>query len=214
MSGPLPIAPFGDRPVVCVGGGPSLTLAQVRLIGMARSRDLIRVIAVSDAVFLCWFADICIAYDRKWWNSKAGLPGFRGLKLSVEATGYHDVRMLGHGGIEGFDERPGWIRTGSNTGYGAAHVARTVGGRKIVLVAYDFGSDADKGAMQHWFGLHPEGMNKGSNTQEWRRLFRELTDLFAAAGVSVVNASERSTINWLPRLDADGFHRALFGTTP
>lgn len=197
----LPIAPFGDRTVICVAGGQSLTLGQVRQIGIARSQDKIRVVAVNDAAFPCWFADICLGYDRKWWDSKAGLPGFRGLKLSVEPTGYHDVRVLEHGGIEGFDERPGWLRTGSNSGYGAVHIAAALGARKIVLVGYNFGSDADRGAMEHWFGLHPEGMNKGSNTDEWCRLFRGLTDILASRGVAVLNATPRSRITWLPGVD-------------
>src|SRR5690606_9521612 len=75
---------FRGRPTVIVAGGPSLDLAQVRAVAMARAGDRIRVVAVNDAVYPCWFADIAYACDRKWWRYHNGLPGFPGRKLSLE----------------------------------------------------------------------------------------------------------------------------------
>ncbi|AMX93648.1 MULTISPECIES: hypothetical protein [Mesorhizobium] len=196
----LPIAPFGDRPVVVAAGGPSLTLSQIRRIGMARAEDKIRVIAINDAIYPCWFADILHASDKRWWNMHKGVPAFRGLKTSLEITGFHDVRTLKNTGIEGFDDTPGCIRGGCNSGYQAVHLAAQLGARRIVIVAFDF---SDDGAKSHWFGPHGPGMDLHSNTENWRKHFRGLTDELARRKIAVVNATIKSTITWLPRINLD-----------
>jgi hypothetical protein len=43
--------------VAVVGGGPSLTLEQVRLVGIGRFAGRCKVIAVNSAAFLAWWAD-------------------------------------------------------------------------------------------------------------------------------------------------------------
>lgn len=196
----LPIAPFGDRAVVCIASGPSLTLSQVRHIGMARAQDKIRVVAINDSIYPCWFADILHASDKRWWSLHAGVPAFRGLKTSLEITGYHDVRTLKNTGIEGYDDTPGCIRGGCNSGFQAVHLAAKLGARRIVIVGYDF---SDDGGRSHWFGQHGPGMDLNSNTENWRRHFRGLTDELARRKISVVNATIKSTINWLPRIDLE-----------
>lgn len=196
----LPIAPFADRPVVVIAGGPSLTLAQVRRIGMARAADKIRVIAINDAIYPCWFADVLHASDKRWWDMHNGVPAFRGLKTSLEITGYHDVRTLKNTGIEGFDDAPGCIRGGANGGFQGVHMAANLGARRIVAVAFDFSND---GAKSHWFGPHGPKMDLHSNTENWRRYFRGLTDELARRKISVVNATIKSTINWLPAINLD-----------
>lgn len=200
MSNVIPISPFGVRPVVCVAGGPSVTLAQVRQIGIARSEDRIRVIAVNDAMYPCWFADLGYACDRRFWERHHGVPGFPGLKLSLEGTRYSDVRPLKNTGIEGYDETPGCIRSGSNSGYQAVHLAAKLGARKIILVGYDF---SEGGARDHWFGRHHGDMDKHSRVDEWRRLFQGLTDELNRRGIEVVNASLSSTIKWLPMVSLE-----------
>lgn len=181
--------------VVVVAGGPSVSLRQVRTIGMARANDRCRVIAVSDAAFPCWFADLCFSSDAKWWDHHRGLPAFPGAKVSRNALGRYDVQHLRETGAEGYDPEPGAIRHGSNSGHQAVHLAAQLGAREIVIVGFDF---SDDGAREHWFGKHPGRMDMHSNTSEWRRKFRILTDELNRLGVVVVNASLASTIKWLP----------------
>ncbi|BCH33147.1 hypothetical protein MesoLjLc_50770 [Mesorhizobium sp. L-8-10] len=190
--------------MVIVAGGPSLTLSQVRQIGIARARDKIRVIAINDAIYPCWFADLLHACDRKWHDLHGGVPAFKGVKTSLEITGYHDVRTLKNTGVGGFDDAPGCIRSGGNGGYQAVHLAAKLGARTIILVGYDY---SDDGARLHWFGPHKGEMDKHSNVQNWRKHMRELTDELAGRGIRCVNATIRSTIDWLPRvsLDTDGW---------
>ncbi|WP_192246108.1 hypothetical protein [Mesorhizobium silamurunense] len=196
----IPIPPFGDRPVICVASGPSLTLKQVWQIGRARSLDRCRVIAINDNMFPCWFADIGYACDKVWWNSKNGVPGFPGLKVSLEITGYHDIRTMKNTGIEGYDDTPGCLRSGSNGGYQSVHLAAKIGASSggIILAGFDF---SDNGSREHWFGLHEGSMDKHSNITERLRLFRILTNELAKRGVKVFNATLQSNINWLPPYD-------------
>ncbi len=186
---------FSPRPVVIVGGGPSVTLKDVRIIGMARARDRCRVMAINDAVYPCWFADHVHACDRRWWDEHRGLPNFFGLKTSVEQTRFMDVDALVNTGISGFDKTPGCIRTGMNSGYQAVHIAAQAGAEQIIVDGIDFTND---GARDHWFGLHQPGMDKNSSVGDWRHLFRELTDELASRGIQIWNAGNRSTNSWLP----------------
>lgn len=193
-------------PVVIVAGGPSVTISDVRLIGMARSADLCRVIAINDAVYPCWFADHLHACDAKWWTRHGGVPYFFGTKTALEETAYMDVVTLQNTGTEGFDQRQGCVRTGYNSGYQAVHIAAQGGAEHIILVGFDY---SDRGARDHWFGRHGPGMDKSSDVAEWRRVFRDLTTHLNGMGVKISNVSMQSTLTWLPRYDLN----SLFGKT-
>ena len=200
---------WAGETAVVVAGGPSLSLAQVRSIGIARSSDRCRVIAVSDAVYPCWFADILYSADAKWWDHHSGVPGFRKVKVSRNNLGRYDVQhvigidgVVAHNpeeyvrGVDGFDPTPGMLRYGPNSGHHAVHIAAQLGAKRIVIVALDF-TDKDF-ARDHWFGRHGGRMDMCSDTSAWRAKFRLLTDDLDNAGVAVLNASPASTIDWLP----------------
>ena len=189
-----------NRSIVVVAGGPSVNLAAVRQIGMARALDRCKVIAVSDAVYPCWFADHLHSCDARWWNRHRGAPGFKGTKSALEPVLFEDVEVLKNTGVEGFDPAPGCIRSGSNSGYQAVHIAAKLGAKRIVVLGVDFTND---GARTHWFGRHDASMDRHSNVEQWRRLFRGLTDILQARGVEILNAGDNSTLQWLPRIDLD-----------
>lgn len=189
---------FIDHPVVIVAGGPSVNVNDIRTIGIARSVDRCRVIAVSDAIYPCWFADWLHSSDRRWWQEHTGVSGFSGYKSSLEPVPYPDVKTLRNTGLEGYDPRPCCIRNGANSGYQAVHLAAQLGARKIILLGLDY---TDDGARTHWFGHHKPGMDKHSDVQQWRRLLRDLTQILNAAGIEILNAGMKSTLTWLPRVD-------------
>jgi hypothetical protein len=180
--------------VVVVAGGPSVTLAQVRHIAMARAHDRCRVIAVSDAVYPCWFADVLFSSDAKWWDRHLGVPTFKGQKVSRNCLGRYAVDYLRETGDEGFDPEPGTVRHGSNSGHQAVHLAAQLGSSDIIIVGIDF---SDNGARDHWFGLHEGKMDMYSDTAEWIRKFRVLTDELNSLGILVRSASPTSKIDWL-----------------
>lgn len=192
---------FRLRPtVVIVAGGPSLTLSQVRAIGMMRAADLCSVIAINDSIYPLWFADVLYACDARWWEHHGTFGNFRGYRVSVEDAGDPGIIRLEKTGFEGFDERPGKIRTGSNSGYQAVHLAAQLSATKIILVGYDF---TLPGAQDHWFGRHPARMDRSSDVVANLRMFRGLTDILASRGVMVHQASPGSKINWLPAVDVE-----------
>lgn len=190
----------GER-VVVVAGGPSVSLAQVRAIGMARDKDRCRIIAVNDAVFPCWFADVAYGADAKWWDFHDGVRSFLKPKVSFNRLGRHDVQHMRDTGPEGYDPEPGHMRHGSNSGYQAVHLAAQLGAREIVIVGMDF-TDKDF-ARDHWFGRHEGRLDMVSDTADWRRKFRGLTDELHRLGVAVVNASPASTIRWLEQVSLE-----------
>lgn len=182
--------------VVVVAGGPSVTLPLVRTIGMAHDDDRCKVIAVNDAVFPCWFADILYAADARWWDHHNGLQSFLKPKVSFNNLGRYDVQHMRDTGPEGYDPEPGNIRHGSNSGYQGVHLAAQLGAARIVILGIDF-TDED-GARGHWFGRHDGRLDVSSNTADWRRKFRGLTDELDRLGVEIINASPISTARWLP----------------
>lgn len=183
---------------VIVAGGPSVSINDCRTIGIARAKGKCSVIAVNDAVYPCWFADRLHACDNRWFVEHSGVPGFTGIKTSLEPVPFPEVETLKNTGIEGYDPEPGCIRSGSNSGYQAVHLAAKLGAKKIILIGLDY---TDDGARMHWFGTHKHGMDKHSNVVEWRRLLWGLTDILNGIGVEVLNAGMKSTLSWLPRCD-------------
>lgn len=179
--------------VAIIAGGPSLSLSQIRLLGISRAADLIRVIAVNDAVYPCWFADRVHACDQKWWDEHHGVPGFSGTKSSLEPTRFPDVLTYRNTGTSGLDDATDAIRSGGNSGYQAMHLAVHFGVRKIVLVGFDMTGDP----MNHWFGHHPAPIAISVRTMDNRiREFAELKPLLADRGIDVVNASPGSALTF------------------
>lgn len=190
---------------VVIAGGPSVTLPKVRIVGMARARNLCRVIAVNDAVYPCWFADHLHACDAVWWEANDGVPGFAGRKTSLQQTRFKDVEILQNSGVDGFDTRDGYIRNGSNSGYQAVHCAAQNGAKRIIILGIDY---SENGARDHWFDRHDGGMDKFSNIDEWRRNMVDLSAILYDMGVEIVNAGDKSTLTWLRKCD---LKKELFG---
>jgi hypothetical protein len=200
----IPILPFGDVPVIIVAGGPSLNLAQVRIVGMARSQDLCRVIAVNDAVYPCWFADIAYCGDERFWRRHNGIARYPGHKLAIQPTTFPDVRVMENTGPDYIGDDGLRIGHWKNSGSQAVQVAARLHAKRILLLGFDFsGSKETKdGTRDHWFGRHVDTpgcrMDINSDVAEIKRLFRILTDHLQSRGVEIVNCSPGSTIDWLP----------------
>lgn len=175
-------------PAVIVAGGPSFTAAQSRLIGIAKARNLIKVVAINDAVYPCWYADIAYACDERWWKYHRGLPGFRGMRVGMEPNGLPSVRILKNGGMDGFSFNPDTLCNGGNSGYQCVHLCAHLGADPIITVALDMDGP-------HWFGKHPDDISMPPRPVSERvDRFNELADILNDLGVDVINTSPRSSL--------------------
>jgi hypothetical protein len=112
-----------------------------------RKEVTIRTIAVNNTFKLAPWAEILYAADARWWDvHKEEALKFYGLKVSVSETTYKDVLRLNNSGGSGFDPNPANLRTGSNSGYQALHLAIHTGVRRILLCGFNMHG-------KHW---HPD----------------------------------------------------------
>jgi hypothetical protein len=180
--------------IVCIGGGPSLTQADVDAV-----RGRARVVAINDAYRLAPWADVLYAADRKWIDWHDGVPGFAGPKYSIESqdpTPRPDWTVLRNTGPLGLELlNASGLRAGFNSGYQAIGLAVHFGAARIVLLGYDMGPSAD--GRSHWFGDHPDG--KASPYPQMIAAFDTLAVALAECGVSVVNCSRRTALTTFQR---------------
>lgn len=183
------------RPLVIIATGPSLTLAQVRLVAQARMRQRIRVMTVNDAVFVCPFSDWQHASDEPWWRAYDGLPNFPGFKSSISKTRYASIFTFENTGAEGYDPRPGKLRSGGLSGYQAIHIAAQCGVKQVGLLGFDM-------AGGHFFGDHPPNIPHPSpNWDNRHRDMMGLAEAIAHLGMEIINCSPESRMRAFPRGD-------------
>lgn len=186
---------WAGETVVIVAGGPSLCLKQVRHIAIARAKETVRVIAINDAVYPCWFADVLWACDPPWWKHHEGVPGFPGRRVSFDPCGVPGVDHLIGTGTEGFDPTPGSIRSGGNSGYQAIHLSIHLGVERIILVGYDMHASGGT----HWFGEHPDPVRRIFRNMSQRIMrFNDLVAPINEHGIEIVNCSPGSALKAFP----------------
>ncbi len=195
------------KTVVILAGGPSLDLKQVRQVAIARRQDRIRVIAVDDAVYPCWWADVAYACDHRWWLKHEGLADFRGLKVTIDNSRgkldqYPQIKMVRNTGSDGFEPNPTGVRTGRNSGYQAINLGVHFGPKRIVLLAYDmkFGPNGES----HWFGKHDDWeLKEGTVKKVFRPPFIGLAKQIRKLGVQVINATPGSALGVFPKAELE-----------
>lgn len=184
-------AMWTGRTVAVLASGPSMT---PHVAAAVRS---VPTIVINDTFRLAPWAALLYAADEAWWHANPDALAFAGLKVSVASV--PGVEQLRNSGTQGFDDDPGCLRTGSNSGYQAVHLAAHAGAARILLCGFDL--SAKKGA--HWFGTHGSGLvNTAPETYaRFIRRFEELQPLLAARGVEVVNCTPGSALKCFPAAD-------------
>jgi hypothetical protein len=207
---------WSDRPVVVAASGPSLTSEIAHKLGRAKATGRIAVIAVNDAVYPLWFADMLYSCDEKWWNEHQGCPGFAGEKWSshgslmennkiacAERYGLNLVRGA-HG--QGFSNDPALVYYGSNAGFQAVNIAMHGAAPLIALVGFDMKATIGR---RHFFGDHPQGLHRDKGEAELERYFRMFIREFETAarsvphGVRIVNCTPGSALRCFETMDLD-----------
>lgn len=183
--------------VVCIGGGPSLTPADVDYC-----RGKAFVIAINDAYKLAPWADLLYACDARWWNWHRGVKEFKGLKFSLQkaAGSWKGVGVLKRTGDYGLERKPHAIRAGRNSGYQAINVAVHLGATRILLLGYDM--QITPGKPTHWFGEHPN--RQPPPVQSFRGAFRSLPPILAEFKLTIINCSRETSLNYFPKMPIEG----------
>lgn len=187
---PIPREAEGET-VAVLASGPSMSQAvadQVRAAG-------IKAIAVNTTYRLAPWAWLLHAADARWWQQNPDALRFAGHKSSCEEV--PGVGFIERSGKDGFDWRPGYIRTGGNSGYQAIHLAAQAGAARVLLCGMDF---RKTGGESHWHGDHPAPLQ---NTDAevylgWLRHFPALVRELPA-GCEVVNCTPGSAIDCFRR---------------
>lgn len=187
------LAPGGT--VLCIGGGPSLTAADV---DACRGR-VDAVIAINDAHRLASWADVLYSSDQYWWPHYAGVPSFGGLKFGLPpldpepAWGITILPVTGDAGID--PQSPG-IRTGKNSGAAAINLAVHLGASRILLLGYDMQRTA---GQTHWFGDHPKEIRANSPIDTFLSRFEVMAEPLRRLGVEVINCSRETALTCFRR---------------
>lgn len=136
---------LGGQTVAVLASGPSMSQAvadQVRAAGIAA-------IVVNTTYKLAPWAWWLHAADARWWEANPAARAFAGHKTTCEDV--PGIRKLERGGKDGYDPRPGFVRTGGNSGYQAIQIAAQAGASRILLCGMDF---RNTGGESHWHGHH------------------------------------------------------------
>ena len=193
--------------VVCLAGGPSLDLAQVRRVAIARREDRIRAIAINDACYPAFWADVLYACDWRWWKKHEGVPSFKGLKITISNSRGHvdeypEIRIVENTGTDGLEIKPTGIRTGRNSGYQAINLCLHFGAKRIVLLGYDLklGSNGEA----HWFGDHEDWQLKQRTVDNvLKPAFNGLAKPLRKLGIQVLNCTPGSALEVFPKMELE-----------
>ncbi len=188
---------FKDQTVAVLASGPSMS----REVADS-TREMPR-IAINTTYQLARDADIFYGADALWWREyEDDLRDLPGLKVSIESNrGVHPncpdfVRVMRWGGNNGFDDRPGYMRSGTNSGCQAVHLAATLGAKKILMFGFDMHG-------MHWHGKHPMPL-ANPNDHAHRRFIKQFALLapeLKQRGIEVINCTPGSALECFNKTD-------------
>lgn len=175
---------WAGRTVAILASGPSMSQEIANAVRDAH----LPCIAINTTYQLAPFADMLYAADTEWWEFYKGVPEFRGLKVCCQHT-LLGIQVIKHTGTHGFEDRPDAIRTGSNSGYQALHIAVHAGAKRVLL----FGFDMHGG---HWHPDHPTPLRKTLSVtyEKFVANFTALAPLLKDRGVEVLNCTPGSLL--------------------
>jgi hypothetical protein len=182
---------------VILGGGPSLTQAQVDTV-----RGKARVIAINRAFEICPWADVLYFADAKFYRKyRDDIHAFRGIKVTNERADVHEpeIHVLRYRPSEMWSDDPGLLVGGEHghSGSQCINLAALAGAKDIVLLGYD--AREPKDGRSHWHAEYPWGTPVVVYGQ-WRSSYRLLPAELEKRGIRVVNCSPGTAIEAFPRM--------------
>lgn len=176
-----------------IASGSSVKKAHVDIL-----KGRLCVIAIKKNVELCPWADVVYGCDGAWWKSVQGLPNYKGLKLSWEASvcdQYRDIHRVFIGDVKSdrlFFDKAGHVGAGGNSGFQALNLAAQFGASRILLIGFDM-------TGEHWYGRNNWPMSNNPdelNFHRWKTAIASAASDLGKMGVEVVNTSPLSNIGF------------------
>ena len=190
-----PIPKWKNETVVILACGPSLSLNDVNYV-----RGKARVIAINDSYTLAPWADILFASDARWWRYHDWVKDFRGQRWTHDHNGStwraeaikNCLNVVDAENGSGISKEPGKINLGANSGFQALNFAYLTGANKVVLSGFDCGVWNSNDT--HFFGKHPDSLERASPYGLFRQHFDEAAKDLVGLGISVTNCSRLTTL--------------------
>lgn len=188
---------YEGRSIVLCATGPSLTPEVVETI--REFKDKVIVFGINDSYRIIDFLDEFYACDTRWWNTWG--EDFKKLHPNVSAwtqcqpsAQKFKLQHIPGRHSKAFSESQGIIHFGKNSGYQALNIAYLMGGEKFILTGYNM-KVTDKA---HFFGDHPQGMNKNSPYPEFVRNFASIQPEIAR---KVINCTPDTALTCFDQAD-------------
>ena len=179
---------------ICIASGPSLTQIDVE-----KCRHSGRTVyAVNDVYKLAPWADILYAGDGDWWDLHKGVQDFAGERWTTNdqtAAKWGLNHMPGTS--QGLFNIVPPMCYGKNSGFQAVNLAFLHGHRDIWLLGYDMGHEP--GSPKHFFGEHPQKINRMSQYPAWVEHFRKAAPIMAENGLKITNMSRQTALECFER---------------
>src|SRR5262245_21708774 len=186
--------------VALIGSGPGAKNA-----GADELQGRAKVIAINESWQLTPWADALYGCDGRWWLWRAGVPKFKGLKLSADALAcgeYKDVHRIFIPDVKSNEliiDRLGHVGAGGNSGFQALNLAVQFGARRILLVGYDMRIDLG----EHWHPRHYPPLSNphpNDNLPRWRKAIDGAAWRLEALGIALINCSPVSLLKAYPKM--------------
>ena len=186
------------KSIAIVATGPSATA-----VDLERLRD-IPTLAVNDAWRLVPWAQWLYACDPQWWevHFEEVREKFHGELWTQDEKAqqrYGLNRVIGNHS-PGISTEPGVIHFNGNSGAQALNLAVLWGYKNIVLCGFDMRVVDGK---RHWFGDHPDRLNKPSPYGGWITKYRQIAQDLKRLGVKVYNCSPHTALRSFPVMELD-----------
>lgn len=195
---------------VIIGSGPSLT-KQDRDYTQGKAR----VVALNREWFWTPWADMLYACDGKYFftqddqphGGKAAYKHFGGLIVTQDFRAAADLPNLkwveisppgikNMADLSGYDDRPGYIRSGKGSCYQTMNLLGHLGVKRILLLGIDMKFAPD--GRQHHYSEPPRGLAI-SAIERMRTFFDSIAGHLEARGIEVINCSPDSAVEAFPK---------------
>lgn len=179
---------------ICIASGPSLTEADIEKC----RRSGRKIYAVNDVYKLAPWANVLYAGDGDWWDYYNGAQGFTGERWTTnDAAALKWGLKHMPGTSQGLFHTDGLMCYGKHSGFQAINLAFLHGHRDIWLLGYDMGFE--RGTPKHFFGEHPQKINRMSQYADWIDHFNKAAPVMAKLGLKITNMTRTSALECFER---------------